>query len=80
MNTNDPACHAEVRVLELKVTKCIRHGFTHEISPLYLWSWSIVQYSHGLCHSLHSCRVGEVGKEALKLWVTNHQFKKTLCV
>ena len=39
-----------------------------------------MQHSHGLCHSLHSCRMGETGKEALKLWVTEHQFKQTLCV
>ena len=39
-----------------------------------------MQHSHGLCHSLYSCGVGEVGKEALKLWVTEHQFKQTLRV
>ena len=58
----------------MKLIKCT------ELHPLYLGSWCTVQHSHGLCHGLSSCGVGETGKEAFKLWVTEYQVKQTLCV
>ena len=39
-----------------------------------------MQYFHSFCHSLYSVGVGEVGKEALKLGVAEHQEEELVCI
>ena len=43
-------------------------------------SWCGVQHSHGLSHGLLSCIMCKIGQQALKLGVTEHQAKETVCI
>ena len=39
-----------------------------------------MQYSHGFFYSLYSIGARDVGKKALKLWVTQHQEEELVCI
>ena len=56
--------------------------YRHFVCALHLGirSWCSVQHSHGLSHSLQRWIMCKTGQQALKLGVTEHQAKETVCI